>query len=85
MGYRQPECSSWQIAIGAAARDRRKELGVSQKSLAALSGLKDSNLSAIEAGKYNLTLSTLLNLAHALDLDLDELLVRAKRVLESAQ
>ena len=52
--------------LQAARRDR----GISQRALSELAGVPQSQISRIEAGTVDLRLSSLVALAHALDLEL---------------
>lgn len=54
------------VCVGSAIRDIRKQLGVSQEMLAALSGVERSNLGKIERGENNLSLLNLVRIADAL-------------------
>ena len=51
-------------------KERRKLLGIDQKSLARIAGISVHALSDLETGKGNPTLSTLLNVYNALGLTL---------------
>ena len=46
---------------------RRKELGLTQKELANKAGMHQSNISKIESGELDVRLSTLIQLAEAMD------------------
>lgn len=63
--------------LGAAVRDRRTELGMSQEQLADLCHLHRTYVGDIERGKRNVGLINLGRLSRALDLPLWELLKRA--------
>lgn len=52
----------------------RKEKGLSIRQLAAISGLEYSQIQRIEKGKVNFAFSTLVTLAQALEMELDEML-----------
>jgi transcriptional regulator with XRE-family HTH domain len=54
------------IHVGEKIRERRKALNLSQTKLAALCNFEKASLSRIEAGKTNITLSTLYKLSTAL-------------------
>ena len=54
-------------------RERRKELGLSQKELAQKCGVSRQTLNAIENNKYDPTLSLAFHLARELQLTVDEL------------
>ncbi|MDD5702142.1 MAG: XRE family transcriptional regulator [Dehalococcoidales bacterium] len=58
---------------------RRNQLRMSQSQLARTVGTKQPAISRLERGEFNnVTLSTLIKVAHALDLDLD-ISLKAKR------
>ena len=57
--------------VGTALQAARAQLGISQKQLAALSGIDQSDISKIERGVANPSLSTLERLAKALGGSLD--------------
>ena len=54
-------------------RERRKELGLSQKELAQKCGVSRQTVNAIENNKYDPTLSLAFHLARDLQLTVDEL------------
>ena len=58
-------------------RDRRRELGLSQKELAERCGVSRQTVNAIENDKYNPTLSLAFRLAKELQLTVDELFTPA--------
>ncbi len=60
-------------AIGERVRTIRKSLGLSQAKLAEKSGVEPSNISHIERAATKLSLPTLINIANALGVSLDEL------------
>lgn len=61
-------------AIGIRIRRIRKECGYTQQVLAELSHQEPSNISHIERGATKLSLPTIVNIANALDVTVDELL-----------
>ena len=61
-------------AIGTRIRRMRKAHGLTQQALAELSNQEPSNISHIERGATKLSLPTLVNIANALDVTVDELL-----------
>lgn len=61
-------------AIGVRIRRMRKARGLTQQSLAELSNQEPSNISHIERGATKLSLPTLVNIANALGVTVDELL-----------
>lgn len=54
------------VRIGAAIRAKRKEAGISQEALAAISGVERSNMGKIERGENNLSLLNLIRITDAL-------------------
>lgn len=69
----------FQLALGAAARERRDELGLTQEELANDSGLHQRWISNVENGVRNPSLHSIRRLADALGLRASELLARAER------
>lgn len=61
-------------AIGVRIRRFRKSLGLTQQTLAELSNQEPSNISHIERGATKLSLPTLVNLANALGVSVDDIL-----------
>ena len=61
-------------AIGIRIRRFRKERGITQQTLAELSGQEPSNISHIERGATKLGLPTLVSIANALEITVDDLL-----------
>ena len=59
------------------SRDRRRELGLSQKELAERCGVSRQTVNAIENDKYDPTLSLAFRLAKELQLTVDELFTPA--------
>jgi len=62
-----------QITVGRRIRKIREEKNISQQDLAAKCNFEKSNMSRIEAGRVNSTLSTLEKVSKALDVDIAEL------------
>lgn len=60
--------------VGQRVKQRRRELGMSQDSLAQRAGISKSFLSDLETGKRSLGAETLLDLARAMGLSLDYLM-----------
>ena len=60
--------------FGRRVRARRMELGLSQMALADRAGLDFTYVSSVERGRRNLTLTSILRLALALEVDPGELL-----------
>ncbi len=65
------------VRVGAAVRAKRKELGISQEALAAISGVERSNMGKIERGENNPSVLNLVRIA-------DELECRAADILDAA-
>lgn len=70
--------SSAHVALGAAIRDFRGRLGISQEALAELSGLHRTYLGGIERGHRNPSYANILKIADALDVPTSELVRRAE-------
>ena len=66
------------LALGAAIRRVRRQLGISQERLALLAEVDRSYAGRVERGDNNIALLTLLKVARALDISLAELLAKAK-------
>ena len=62
-----------QINVGKQIQKLRESKGISQQDLAAKCNFEKSNMSRLEAGRVNPTLSTLEKVANALDITLTEL------------
>lgn len=58
--------------FGKIIRDKRERKGLTIKQVAELSGLSDRGLEMIELGDSDPKLSSVLNIAQALDIDLGE-------------
>jgi transcriptional regulator with XRE-family HTH domain len=65
--------NSLQINVGQQIQKLRESKGLSQQDLAAKCNFEKSNMSRLESGKINPTLSTLEKVAKALDVSLVEL------------
>ena len=61
-------------ALGVAVREQRRNLGLSQESLAELAGVHRTYIGMIERGEKNITLSNLVKMANALGLSPSDLL-----------
>ncbi len=61
-------------AVGERIRAARVKKGLKQHNLAALAEISPTNVSHIERGKAKLSLPTLMKLANALEVSIDELL-----------
>lgn len=55
------------IKFGATVKKKRLAMGISQEELGYRAGLHRNYVSDLERGKYNVTLDTILKLAHGLD------------------
>jgi len=64
-------------ALGAAIRERRAKLGISQEDLAFKAELDRSYIGGIERGAHNLSLINLCRIAQSLDLSASKLLAIA--------
>lgn len=67
------EISQLKKKIGERIRDLRESKGISQQNLAAICNFEKANLSRIEAGRTNPTVSTMYKISQALDITLTEL------------
>ncbi|WP_319231148.1 helix-turn-helix transcriptional regulator [Draconibacterium orientale] len=63
-----------QIKIGNRIRVLRESKGISQQNLAAICNFEKANLSRLEAGRTNPTISTLYKISQALKISLSELI-----------
>ena len=61
------------VSIGKRIKELRKQRGFTQASLAEASGVEPSNISHIERAATKLSLPTMVNIANALDVTLDEI------------
>ena len=61
--------------IGKRIREERVKLGLSQQDLAELSELTPTNISHIERGATKLSLPSMINIANALNVSVDKLLM----------
>ena len=68
------------VAVGKAIRALRNEKGLSLRDLSRLAGLSTSFLSMVERGRSSLALTSLNNVAKALDTDLADLFVSERKV-----
>ena len=59
--------------IGARIREIREINGISQQDLASVCNFEKANMSRIEAGRTNFTISTLYKISQALNVSLSEL------------
>ena len=60
--------------VGSSIRRRRAALAISQDELAARAGLHRTYVGAVERGERNITVLSLVRIAHALDTDPAQLL-----------
>lgn len=65
--------NSLHIRIGKKIKEIRESKGISQQVLAAKCNFEKSNMSRLEAGKVNSTISTLQKVSNALEIDIVEL------------
>ena len=65
--------NSLQKRVGKRIREIRDEKNISQQDLAAKCNFEKSNMSRLEAGKVNPTLSTLEKISSALEVNITEL------------
>ena len=65
--------NSLHIRIGKKIKEIRESKGISQQVLAAKCNFEKSNLSRLESGKVNSTISTLEKVSNALEIDIVEL------------
>ncbi len=68
-----------QVAFGQSVRAARTKAGLTQAELAERSGLRQDDISRIEAGQVNVTLRTMGRLAKVFDGDVWNMLQAAKR------
>ena len=64
-------------ALGDAIRNRRQATGLSQDELGHLCGLHRTYIGSVERGERNVTIASIFNIAHALQLSPHQLLQRA--------
>ncbi len=65
--------SQLQQKIGQRIRELRESKGISQQNFAAICNFEKANLSRIEAGRTNPTVSTLFKISQALEISISEL------------
>ncbi len=63
------------VRLGAAIRQRRKEIGLSQETLAVDAGLDRSYMGGVERGEHNLSVMNLQRIAMALQTKMSSLLI----------
>jgi transcriptional regulator with XRE-family HTH domain len=67
------EIGQLQQKIGARVRTLRESKGISQQNLAAICNFEKANLSRLEAGRTNPTVSTLYKISQALEISLSDI------------
>ncbi len=67
-----PETMSRRVEVGRRLREARRRRGLSQSEVSRSAGITQASLSNYETGKRELPLSTVLNLAAALDVPLGD-------------
>lgn len=67
--------NSLQIKVGKRIQELREAKGISQQDLAAKCNFEKSNMSRLEAGRVNPTLSTLEKVALALEVKITEIFI----------
>jgi transcriptional regulator with XRE-family HTH domain len=73
--------SKFRIALGAAIRERRKQLGLSQDAFADLVGLHRTYIGGIERGERNLALDNLERISSALAIPMSALMGMAESTI----
>jgi transcriptional regulator with XRE-family HTH domain len=76
---------AFQLALGAAVKARREELGLTQETVANDTGLHQRWISNVETGKRNPSYASLRRLAAGLDLSASELLALAEQIEGTAR
>jgi transcriptional regulator with XRE-family HTH domain len=71
---------AFQLALGAAVKARREQLGITQETLANDTGLHQRWISNVETGKRNPSYGSLRRLAAGLQLSASELIARAEQL-----
>ena len=64
--------------LGLAIRHKRKEIGLSQETLAGVAGIERSNMGKIERGENNLSILNLVRIAEALNCRAASILMAAE-------
>jgi len=75
MSVSDKKLNAYQKKLGKHIRKLRKQNQFSQLDLAVECDYEKTTISRIENGRTNLTIKTLLTLAHALDVELSELII----------
>lgn len=74
MPTRRPAPSARLAHFGAAVRDHRERLGLSQEALADKAGLHRTYIGSVERGERNLSIGNVYALADALEVHIQDLL-----------
>jgi transcriptional regulator with XRE-family HTH domain len=75
-----PASPAFQLALGAAVKARRQELGLTQEQLYLRTDIHQRYLSNVENGKRNPSYASLRRLAEGLGLSASELIARAEQI-----
>lgn len=81
-GTDQPTKDDIAAAFGAALRQRRKGMGVTQERLAEAAGLTPTFVSMMERGQYQPTLQTVFAVAAGLGIDVADLVADTRETLK---
>lgn len=73
------------LAIGAAIRSRRRELGMSLRELSKRAGLSIGFLSLVERGRSSLALTSLAQIAKALDMELSRFFLHEQATADGVE
>jgi transcriptional regulator with XRE-family HTH domain len=79
---REAGLARYRMAVGAAVRYRREQLGLSQEELAHTAELHRTYVGGVERGERNLTVGSLCRIAEALSSTPATLLLDAERLLD---
>ena len=82
-GNDQPTKDDIAAAFGAALRERRRGLNVTQERLAEAAGLTPTFVSMMERGQYQPTLQTVFAVAAGLGIDVADLVADTREALRS--
>lgn len=69
---------AWLLAVGEAIQERRLSVGISQQELADMAGVHRTYVSDVERGARNLTVSSLVKVCKALNVQPSRLFRRAE-------
>jgi transcriptional regulator with XRE-family HTH domain len=78
-----PASPAFQLALGAAVKARREELGLTQEQLYLRTEIHQRYISNVENGKRNPSYASLRRLADGLGLTTSELIARAEQIEKS--